>query len=78
MKGWFFKITAYTEELLEHCDRLPGWPERVTTMQKNWIEGPRRHRSFSPMGAGGYIPVFTTRHDTLYGATFMTLAPEHP
>jgi len=79
MRGWFFKITAYTEELLEHCDRLPGWPERVTTMQKNWIgrsEGAIVH--FPLWEREGYIPVFTTRHDTLFGATFMTLAPEHP
>ncbi len=79
MPGWFFKITAYTDELLEYCDRLPGWPERVTTMQKNWIgrsEGAIVH--FPLWDREGYIPVFTTRHDTLCGATFMTLAPEHP
>ena len=79
MPGWFFKITAYTDELLEYCDRLPGWPERVTTMQKNWIgrsEGAIVH--FPLWDREGYIPVFTTRHDTLFGATFMTLAPEHP
>ena len=79
MPGWFFKITAYTEELLEHCDRLPGWPERVTTMQKNWIgrsEGAMVH--FPLWEREDIVPVFTTRHDTLFGATFMTLAPEHP
>lgn len=79
MPGWFFKITAYTDELLEYCDRLPGWPERVTTMQKNWIgrsEGAIVH--FPLWEREGHIPVFTTRQDTLYGATFMTLAPEHP
>ncbi|MBP1714923.1 MAG: leucyl-tRNA synthetase, partial [Deltaproteobacteria bacterium] len=79
MKGWFFKITAYTEELLEHCDRLPGWPERVTTMQKNWIGKSEGAIVHFPLWEGeGHIPVFTTRQDTLYGATFMTLAPEHP
>ena len=79
MKGWFFKITAYTEELLEHCDRLPGWPERVTTMQKNWIGRSEGAIVHFPLWEGeGHIPVFTTRQDTLYGATFMTLAPEHP
>ncbi len=79
MQGWFFKITAYTEELLENCDRLPGWPERVTTMQKNWIGrsvGATIHFPF--WDRDGYIPVFTTRQDTIFGATFMTLAPEHP
>ena len=79
MEGWFFKITAYTEELLEYCDRLPGWPERVITMQKNWIGrsvGAVIH--FPLWDREGFIPVFTTRQDTVFGATFMTLAPEHP
>ncbi|HSR11620.1 MAG TPA: leucine--tRNA ligase, partial [Thermodesulfobacteriota bacterium] len=79
MEGWFFKITAYTEELLEYCDKLPGWPERVITMQKNWIGrsvGAIIH--FPLWDREGYIPVFTTRQDTIFGATFMTLAPEHP
>jgi leucyl-tRNA synthetase len=79
MPGWFFKITHYTEELLEYSDRLPGWPERVITMQKNWIGrsvGATIH--FPLWDREGFIPVFTTRQDTLCGATFMTLAPEHP
>ncbi len=79
MEGWFFKITAYSEELLEYCDRLTGWPERVITMQKNWIGrsvGAIIHFPF--WEREGFIPVFTTRQDTIYGATFMTLAPEHP
>jgi leucyl-tRNA synthetase len=79
MEGWFFKITAYTEELLEYSDKLPGWPERVTTMQKNWIgqsTGAIIHFPF--WERSGFIPVFTTRQDTIFGATFMTLAPEHP
>jgi len=79
MEGWFFKITAYTEELLEYSDKLPGWPERVTTMQKNWIgqsTGAVIH--FPLWERSGFIPVFTTRQDTIFGATFMTLAPEHP
>jgi leucyl-tRNA synthetase len=79
MPGWFFKITHYTEELLEYSDRLPGWPERVITMQKNWIGrsvGATIH--FPLWDREGFIPVFTTRQDTLFGATFMTLAPEHP
>ncbi len=78
-EGWFFKITQYTEELLEYCKKLPGWPERVTTMQENWIgrsEGAIIH--FPLWERNGFIPVFTTRQDTVFGATFMTLAPEHP
>lgn len=77
--GWFFKITEYAEELLEWCDKLPGWPERVLTMQRNWIgrsEGTKIN--FELAQGGGAIEVFTTRPDTLYGATFMSLAPEHP
>ncbi|MBM4332139.1 MAG: leucine--tRNA ligase [Deltaproteobacteria bacterium] len=79
MEGWFFKITAYTEELLDYCDKLHGWPERVVTMQKNWIGrslGAIIH--FPLWEKDGFIPVFTTRQDTVFGATFMTLAPEHP
>jgi leucyl-tRNA synthetase len=79
MPGWFFKTTHYTEELLEYCDRLPGWPERVITMQRNWIGrslGATIH--FPLWDRDGFIPVFTTRQDTLFGATFMILAPEHP
>ncbi|MGD0624330.1 MAG: leucine--tRNA ligase [Thermodesulfobacteriota bacterium] len=79
MEGWFFKITAYTEELLEYCDKLPGWPERVITMQKNWIGQSTGAVIHFPLGEGnGFIPVFTTRQDTIFGATFMILAPEHP
>ncbi len=77
--GWFFKITAYAQELLDWCDRLDGWPEKVLTMQRNWIgrsEGARI--LFDLDGAGSAIEVFTTRPDTLHGATFMSLAPEHP
>ncbi len=79
MEGWFFRITNYTEELLAYCDNLPGWPEKVITMQKNWIgrsEG--AVINFPLWDREGFIPVFTTRQDTVYGATFMTLAPEHP
>jgi leucyl-tRNA synthetase len=79
MEGWFFKITAYTVELLEYSDKLPGWPERVTTMQKNWIGQSSGAIIHFPLWAGnGYIPVFTTRQDTIFGATFLILAPEHP
>jgi leucyl-tRNA synthetase len=76
---WFFKITAYAEELLEWCDQLPGWPERVLTMQRNWIGksiGAEIH--FPLEDSNEVIKVFTTRQDTVFGATFMSLAPEHP
>jgi leucyl-tRNA synthetase len=78
--GWFFKITAYAEELLEWCDRLTGWPERVITMQKNWI-GRSEGAEFDLPVAGRpelKIRVFTTRPDTAFGMTYAVLAPEHP
>ena len=77
---WFFRITAYAEELLEGCDRLSGgWPERVLTMQKNWIgKSIGAEISFPIEGSSDSIRVFTTRADTVYGATFMALSPEHP
>jgi leucyl-tRNA synthetase len=79
LEGWFFKITAYADELLEFCDKLPGWPERVITMQKNWIGKSIGAEVDFPLEDGtGAITVFTTRQDTLFGATFMVLAPEHP
>ncbi|MBS3809511.1 MAG: leucine--tRNA ligase, partial [Desulfobacterales bacterium] len=77
--GWFFKITDYAEDLLEYCDRLAGWPEKVLTMQKNWIGKSSGAEIYFPIhGANESISVFTTRPDTIYGATFMVLAPEHP
>jgi len=76
---WFFKITAYIDELLEYCDKLPGWPERVMTMQKNWIgKSYGCEVDFPMVDAEGAIKVFTTRQDTLFGATFMLVAAEHP
>ncbi len=76
---WFLKITDYADELLECTDRLPGWPERVMTMQKNWIGKSLGAEIDFPLdGTGDTIRVFTTRPDTVYGATFMSLAPEHP
>ena len=80
---WFFRVTDYADDLLLYCDRLPGWPEKVITMQKNWIgksvgaeirfeiENPADEKERD-------IAVFTTRPDTVFGATFMVLAPEHP
>jgi leucyl-tRNA synthetase len=79
LEQWFFKITHYAEELLEWCDKLPGWPERVLTMQRNWIGksiGAEIH--FPLENSKEVIKVFTTRQDTIFGATFMSLAPEHP
>jgi leucyl-tRNA synthetase len=79
LEQWFFKITDYAEELLQWCDKLPGWPERVLTMQKNWIGksvGAEIH--FALEKSKDVIRVFTTRQDTVFGATFMSLAPEHP
>ncbi|NLI80847.1 MAG: leucine--tRNA ligase [Deltaproteobacteria bacterium] len=79
MDQWFFKITDYVEELLDYTTRLPGWPERVLTMQQNWIGKSTGSRILFPLASGdGSITVFTTRADTLFGATFMSLAPEHP
>ena len=76
---WFFRITDYVEELLNHCDKLPGWPERVIAMQKNWIGKSYGCEINFPLADGkGVIKVFTTRQDTLYGATFMLVAAEHP
>ncbi len=79
MEQWFFKITDYVEELLDYTHKLPGWPERVLVMQQNWIGKSTGSRLLFALEAGqGNIPVFTTRADTLFGATFMSMAPEHP
>ncbi|HUT54285.1 MAG TPA: leucine--tRNA ligase [bacterium] len=87
LSQWFFKITKYAEELLEFMEKLPGWPEKVLTMQKNWIGksvGAMIHfkleRPYPDPETGGTIDrivVYTTRPDTLFGATFMSLAAEH-
>jgi len=79
LEQWFFRITDYAEELLEHTDKLPGWPERVLTMQRNWIgKSYGCEIDFPVEGSLAKVKVFTTRQDTVYGATFMSLAPEHP
>jgi leucyl-tRNA synthetase len=82
LEQWFLRITEYAEELLRDLDELPAWPERVRTMQRNWIgrsEGTVvDFRLDGPVGpAGVKIPVFTTRVDTIYGATSVELSPEH-
>ena len=79
LKQWFFRITRYADKLLEGLDHLEDWPERTKTMQRNWIgrsEGVTL--SFEVEGGIGTIDVFTTRVDTLYGATYIAIAPEHP
>jgi leucyl-tRNA synthetase len=79
LEQWFFRITDYAEELLEHTFKLPGWPERVLTMQRNWIGKSCGCEIDFPLERHlTKIRVFTTRQDTLFGATFMSLAPEHP
>src|SRR5256885_7469832 len=94
---WFFKITAFSQDLLEALDRLDRWPEKVRIMQRNWIgrsegllvrfaldpkttPGLRRAEAASAAQAGGEseLEVFTTRPDTLFGAKFMAIAPDHP
>jgi len=88
LEQWFLRITKYADELLRDLDQLDGWPEKVRTMQRNWIgrsEGTlvdfkldysQPHHGFGP--AGATISVFTTRLDTIFGATSVQLAPEHP
>jgi len=79
LEQWFFKITDYADELLEETDNLPGWPERVLSMQRNWIgKSYGCEIEFPIVDQNDKIKVFTTRPDTLFGATFMSLAPEHP
>jgi leucyl-tRNA synthetase len=77
--GWYFKITAYADELLEWCDRLTGWPERVMVMQKNWIGRSEGAEFDLPVAgrSGLAVRVFTTRPDTAFGMTYVVLAPEH-
>ncbi|MGC2271370.1 MAG: leucine--tRNA ligase, partial [Candidatus Sulfotelmatobacter sp.] len=88
LEQWFLRITKYADELLRDLEKLGGWPEKVRTMQRNWIgrsEGTlvdfkldyaQNHKGFGP--GGSTISVFTTRVDTIFGATSVQLAPEHP
>lgn len=81
MNGWFLKITAYTEELLADLDKLNGWPDNVVTMQRNWIgKSTGLQCDFPVEGLEGKekLSIFTTRPDTIFGVTFMSIAPEHP
>jgi leucyl-tRNA synthetase len=78
--GWFFRITKYADELLEWTERLPAWPERVLSMQRNWIGRSEGVEFDLPVAGhpGLAIRVFTTRPDTVFGMTYAVLAPEHP
>ena len=79
MHGWFFKITDYAEELLADLDKLTGWPEKVVTMQRNWIgKSTGLTCDFPVDGRDEKISIFTTRPDTIFGVTFMSIAAEHP
>ena len=80
LNQWFFRITEYGDKLLEGLDRLDGWPEKVKAMQRNWIGRSEGAELLFPVKNGGdqKIKVFTTRADTVYGATYMLLSPEHP
>lgn len=78
LRQWFLKITDYAEQLLNDLDKLTGWPERVKLMQENWIGKSTGAQVIFQTEAGDELPVFTTRPDTLWGATFMVLSPEHP
>jgi leucyl-tRNA synthetase len=81
LEQWFFRITDYADRLLADFERLESWPEHVITMQRNWIgrsEGAEVVFRCQEMELGIDFPVFTTRPDTLFGATFFVLAPEHP
>ncbi len=79
LEQWFLRITQYADELLAACDTLTGWPEKVVLMQKNWIG--KSHGAdvdFTVEGTDTKIRIFTTRPDTLFGATFLCLSPGHP
>ncbi len=79
LNGWFFRITRYADELLDFTEKMPGWPENVLTSQRNWIGKSHGASVLFPFAdREGSIEVFTTRPDTLYGVTFMSIAPEHP
>lgn len=79
LRQWFLKITDYAEELLQDLDSLVGWPERVKLMQANWIgKSTGAYLEFPIVGMDEKIGVYTTRPDTVYGVTYVVLAPEHP
>ncbi len=78
LEQWFFKITDYADRLLDNLPKLTGWPERVKVMQENWIGRSEGARVVFRSEEGAELPVFTTRPDTIFGVTYMVIAPEHP
>lgn len=78
LEQWFFRITEYAEELLRDVDTLEGWPERVKTMQRNWIGRSEGVDIIFKLDDGRDLPCFTTRQDTIYGATYAVLSADHP
>ena len=78
LEQWFFRITAYAQRLLDDLQQLDRWPERVRVMQANWIGRSEGAELEFPVEGDGSLRVFTTRPDTVFGATFMVIAPEHP
>ena len=79
LRQWFLKITDYAEQLLNDLDKLPDWPERVKLMQANWIgKSVGAYLEFPIVGMDEKVAVFTTRPDTVYGVSYLVLAPEHP
>jgi leucyl-tRNA synthetase len=79
LRQWFFKITDYAEQLLQDLDKLPDWPSNVKTMQANWVgKSTGAELSFPIINSSEKITVFTTRPDTIYGVSYVVLAPEHP
>ncbi|HSC20052.1 MAG TPA: leucine--tRNA ligase [Rhizomicrobium sp.] len=78
LSQWFFKITEYADELLSALDRLDRWPDKVRLMQKNWIGRSEGLRVIFDLSNGSRVDIFTTRPDTLFGASFVALSPDHP
>ena len=79
LEQWFFRITDYADELLQDLDQLTGWPDKVLTMQRNWIgKSIGAEIDFPLVGHDGALKIFTTRPDTVFGATFISLTVEHP
>jgi len=78
LEQWFFRITDYAERLLDDLKKLPGWPEKVKLMQENWIGKSQGAEVKFTAENGSQIPVFTTRPDTIFGVSYLVLAPEHP
>ena len=78
LEQWFFKITDYADRLLSDIEKLEHWPDRVRTMQRNWIGRSEGAQFAIEVDKGGSFQVFTTRPDTVFGMTFCVLAPEHP